>query len=98
MADPRDLDLGTHGEFMLTTFDNPFSPFTQFDQWFAFDTSHGYHSAGFLARVAATSDELSDANQARAIEDAIDEIVRENVSGMWRKVREEDFDTDSDEE
>jgi hypothetical protein len=73
-------------EYALTTVDNPFDPFTQFDQWFGFDTTHGYHSASLLARIARSSDDLSDADQHAAIQEAIDEIVRENVSGMHRKV------------
>jgi hypothetical protein len=40
-----------------------------------------------LARVTHTSPELSDLDQAQAIEDAIDEIVTENVSGIHMKVR-----------
>lgn len=79
---------------MLSTFDNPFSPFTQFAEWYAFDVRHGYHSAAFLARIVATSDELSEHDQAMAIEQAIDEIVSENVLGLWRKVKEDDFDVD----
>ena len=70
----------------LTTVDNPWNPFTEYDEWYLFDTQRGYNSPALLARVAITSDELSDADQALAIEQAIDEIVRENVSGMHRKV------------
>jgi hypothetical protein len=95
MADDN-LSLGTHGTYMLSTYDNPFSPFTQFTQWYAYDVGMGYHSASFLARIVASSDDLSPASQALALEQAIDEIVSENVSGMWRKVKEEDFDVDSD--
>lgn len=73
-------------EYMLSTVDNPFDPFTQFQQWYAFDTGMGYHSSSLLARVAKTSDELSEANQRFATQVAIEEIVRENVSGMHRKV------------
>jgi len=71
---------------MLTTVDNPFDPFTQFDEWYAFDEEHGYHTTGFLARVVRSSDELSEADQDQAIEDGIDEIVKENVLGLYRKV------------
>lgn len=71
---------------MLTTVDNPFDPFTQYDEWFAWDASAGYHTPSFLARVARSSDELSDADQRVAVNDAIDEIVRENVNGVYRKV------------
>lgn len=75
---------------MLTTVDNPYNPFTEFDEWYRFDTSAGYNTVGLLARVVRTSDELSDAQQSTAIEDAIDEIVTENVSGMHKKVTEQD--------
>lgn len=73
-------------EHMLTTVDNPFDPFTNFDEWNAYDMVLGYHTSAFLARVIATSDELSQANQDAAIEQAIDEIVRENVLGVYMKV------------
>lgn len=73
-------------EYMLTTVDNPFDPFTNFDEWYAYDESMGYCTSSFLARVAMVSDELSEPDQAIAIQDAIDEIIQENVSGMWRKV------------
>ena len=78
-------------ESMLTTVDNPYNPFTQYDEWYAFDTRAGYHSTQLLARIVRTSDELSDADQSVAIELAIDEIVRENVSGMHKKVTESDL-------
>jgi hypothetical protein len=73
-------------DYALTTVDNPFDPFTEFNAWYAFDTSHGYHSAGLLARVSRSSDDLSEADQHAAEQEAVDEIVRENVSGMHRKV------------
>lgn len=71
---------------MLTTTDNPFSPVTQYDAWRTWDTAHGYDSNGLLARVAFSSPDLSDADQELAIEDAISEIVEQNVSGMHTKV------------
>ena len=77
-------------EHMLTTVDNPFNPFTQFDQWNAYDKLKGYHSLAFLARIVKTSEELSEADQNLAIEEAIDEIVHFNVSGMHTKVASPD--------
>lgn len=71
---------------MLTTIDNPYDPFIQFDEWYAYDEDRGYHSCAFLARIVKTSDELSDADQEDAINSAIDEIVAENVLGLYRKV------------
>lgn len=71
---------------MLTTTDNPHNPFTEFDDWRQFDESSGYHTMSFLARIVKTSDDLSETDQDLAIELAMDEIVRENVLGLYRKV------------
>jgi len=73
-------------DHMLTTVDNPWNPFTHFDEWRAFDEAAGYHTSAFLARVTRTSDALPEDQQAEAIEQAIDEIVTENVLGLYRKV------------
>ena len=81
---------------MLTTVDNPFSPFDEYEEWFAFDTRHGYQSASLLARIVNISDDLSESDQIMAIEDAIDEILSENVTGMFRKVTKEFPDSEVD--
>jgi hypothetical protein len=78
-------------EYMLTTVDNPFDPFTRFDEWLEYDISMGYNTSSFLARIAKVSNDLSQDDQALEIQNAIDEIVRENVSGMWRKVSRTSF-------
>ena len=76
-------------ESMLTTVDNPFNPFDEFDKWYAYDLHQGYHTPGLLDRVIVTSDSLSQVDQSLAIEQAIDEIVKENVLGIYRKVSRE---------
>jgi hypothetical protein len=84
-------DTNEPTEYMLTTVDNPFDPFTQFDEWLAYDTRLGYDTPGMLARITIISNDLSEPDQALAIQNAIDEIVAENVSGMWRKVSKNSF-------
>jgi hypothetical protein len=74
-------------DVMLTTIDNPFNPFTEFDAWFGFDEANGYHSCALLGRVVKTSDELSEEDERLAIVDAIEEIIKENLSGMHKIVR-----------
>jgi hypothetical protein len=73
-------------EVMLTTVDNPFDPFTDFDAWNSYDIRLGYNTCAFLDRVSQVSDDLSESEQALALYQAIEEIVHENVSGMWVKV------------
>lgn len=74
---------------MLTTIDNPFSPIDDYDAWYAYDTSSGYHTSAFLARILNDSDQLSEADHDHAITIAIDEIIRENVLGIYTKVSKE---------
>lgn len=60
---------------LITTTDNKFNPFTQFERWKAYDENEcGYYSLSYLARIAVVSPELSQAEMDRAIEDACDEI------------------------
>ena len=75
------------GPVALTTFDNPFNPFTQFDQWFVWDVTKGYNSCGYLARIARTSSQLTDEENNREIERAIDEIIALDFANVYRKVR-----------
>ncbi len=71
---------------MLTTIDNPFNPLTDFVSWQAYDEAKGYYTCSYLARIVKSSDDLSEEEQGRAIDDAIDEIVRLNVLGIYKKV------------
>ena len=73
-------------ETMLTTVDNPYDPFTQWDEWYTWDETSGYHTCSFFARVARTSDELSEGDQVVALDRAIEEIISENISGKHMKV------------
>ena len=70
----------------ITTTDNPFDPFDQFDKWFHFDSSKNYHSSRMVARIAFTSSELPDADNTRIIEDAIDYVVSINPTGNMKKL------------
>ena len=83
-------------EVAITTIDNPYDPFTQFDEWFAFDESKGYHTCAYLARIIRSSQELSIKDQMIAKEQAVDSICSENILGIYRKVVKEESDEDID--
>lgn len=82
---------GAHTKYMLTTVDNPFNPFTDFPAWLSFDYAHGHDTSGFLARVLITSNELSEVDQELELNRALDMIISENVSGLYRKVSSESW-------
>ena len=73
-------------EVMLTTVDNPYDPFTQFDDWYAFDRLQGYNTCEYLARICYTSDALSDALNAAEIERAIDRLISIDPTDMYKKI------------
>lgn len=71
----------------LTTFDNPYDPFEQFDSWFLFDVEKGYNTCGYLGRIAKTSDQLTDEENNEEIERAIDEIIALDFMNIYKKVK-----------
>ena len=73
---------------MLSTIDNPFNPFKDFDSWFLYDIEKGYNSCSYLARIARTSDQLSEEETRAEIERAIDEIIQYDFMGVYIKVKE----------
>lgn len=75
---------------MLTTTDNPWNPDTHFKEWYAFDISHGYNTCSYLARIANTSEELTDEENEILIDNAIDEILSLNVTGNYTTVEIDD--------
>lgn len=71
---------------MLTTFDNPYDPFTQFEQWFHYDMEKGYNSCEYLARISRTSEEFTENENNLQIEKAIDEIIQFDPFNIYKKV------------
>ena len=70
----------------LTTFDNPWDPFTNFTQWMLFDTEKGYNTCAYLGRIAHTSDEFTDEENQAEVERAIDEIIQYDFMNIYRKI------------
>lgn len=71
---------------MLTTIDNPYNPFDEFDKWFLYDVEKGYNSCGYLARIARTSEQFSDLENDEEIERAIDEIIEHDFMHIYVKL------------
>ena len=74
----------------LTTFDNPYDPFKQFDQWFLFDVEKGHNTCDYLGRIARTSEQLSEEENDSEVERAIDEIIKLDFMNKYKKVYEKE--------
>ena len=71
---------------MLSTSDNPFNPFDDFENWLAFDREKDYKSCELLARNAIISDEMSQFEIDDEVERAIDEIIKYDPLDIYVKV------------
>lgn len=76
---------------MLTTFDNPFNPFEDFDNWRRFDEEKGYYSNNRLARLLEKNNvsifgDLSQTEIDLETEKAIDEFIAHDFLNIYKKV------------
>ena len=62
-------------ETFLTTSDNPYNPFTKFDEWLNYDHVKGYNTCELIARFAMTAEDLTDEENEDLTDQAIDQIL-----------------------
>lgn len=87
----------------VTTMDNPWDYFTEFDEWYAFDTGTAgysvigepYNTLNYVARVIAElsdtpTSEMSDDEYNAVVNEAVDEICKLNLTGNYKKVYEKE--------
>jgi hypothetical protein len=74
-------------DYMLTTYDNPFNPFTEFEIWFKTDLLLGWNCCQTLANEANTSDVASDEVNDKDILSAMKRIVQ-NYPMIYKVVSE----------
>ena len=76
-----------------TTMDNPWNPFTQYDQWKEFDIDeYKYHTNQWLAIFSKHAKNLQEDEQNDAIEDAVDTFLVVNPYGLHYKLYEDEAD------
>lgn len=76
---------GNKRQVFITTADNPYDYFTQFDEWLAYDRVNGYFTLEYLARIVKDAPDLSDEQENEEIELAIDKIIEWNGE-MYKKI------------
>lgn len=68
---------------MLTTIDNPYDPYTQWDLWYEWDESHGYHTCSLLARMTNTVGYFTPEEEQLIMASAIEEIITNSITGNY---------------
>lgn len=62
-------------DYLLTTIDNPFNPFTDWDSWYNFDQQKGYLTCQVLDKFYKTSDLISQSLDEAMYDDALETIM-----------------------
>lgn len=73
-------------EVLITTVDNPIDPFEDFKGWWNEDHRRGYNSWEKVARFCSQSQSMTKEEELEDIERAIDEVIRYDFTGLYRKV------------
>lgn len=90
--DPITKESNVDDEVMITTRDNPFNPFTQWRDWWAYDTGKGYNSWMLVAREARLAPDEPDLLQRIQTNLVIDELCKKYpliYAKVSRKYKEE---------
>lgn len=74
----------------VTTLDNMFNPFTEFDKWKQRDEELGYYTCETLDRIHGSTIELSNELNNILLEQTIDRMLREFSFVDYIKVHEDD--------
>lgn len=75
---------------MLTTKQNPFSPFDEVSQWYLYDVEKGYNTFAIIGRMydllGIATDDLSYIEENEINELIIDLIIASNINDQYIKV------------
>lgn len=76
-------------DIWITTVDNPFDPFTQFERWFNFDEQNNYRTCERVARLAHCNfDNLTAKENDELINQAMNTLVELYGDKVYRLVVE----------
>ena len=74
-------------ESFITTTDNPFDFFNDFDNWRQFDEDNNYYTLLYIARIRDTYPESLDSSEEdEIINQVFDDIIELNLTGNYKRV------------
>ena len=72
---------------MLTTVDNPYNPFENFDDWYRFDQDNHHFCCERLAEIVPDFSDSNEIEEIKITESAIDYIISNDLLGKYVKVQ-----------
>ena len=78
--EPKDYEVA------ITTFDNPYDPFDQFEEWLLFDAEKGYNTPGELDRLTHITDDMSQREEMDEVERGVDRMIELDFMNIYKKI------------
>ena len=79
-------------DYMVTTIDNPYNPFTRYRKWREHDDSHCYHTEEWIYVLSKTSNDLLPEERDEQIDFGVDRLLMLDPYGLHVKVYENEAD------
>lgn len=76
-------------EYLITTIDNPWNPFTHPNEWSAFDREHGYNTREKLATYILSTDDLGDNEKEADISFGQKLFLDADILGIYIRVKKD---------
>ena len=73
----------------LTTIDNPYDPFDQFEEWFQYDVQHSYNCCGLVALLAETSDSMTEQEKDSILFEGMKQLIETDPLNQYTIVERE---------
>lgn len=70
----------------ITTIDNPFDPFEDFENWYLFDCEKGYYTCSRLARLANIEENMTEEEEDQEIERVTDRLIQLDPLDIYKKL------------
>lgn len=77
--------------YLITTIDNPFSPFDEFEKWYKFDLAKGYNTCEIVGRLASKDQSLTSIEEIEEMNEIVDKIIEFDFLNVYKKVKSSDF-------
>ena len=90
LLNKKGLLMSNTNSIWLTTKDNPFDFYEQFEDWYHFDESKGYCTCGLIARFVEDSEDLTRGEMNDLVRIAIDEILAIDSLKIYKIISEND--------
>lgn len=82
--------MDNNEDFMITTIDNPYNPFDDFDNWFMYDCDKGYYTCNTLARLINDKNLITEKQKDDERKRAIERLIEIDPLAIYKKIYKND--------